>query len=355
MPPSPLTIVHVVFSSRIAGGEQYCIDLAHAQAAQGHRVHLIGPERSVIPTALDGNVQYHGLKLPLLRAWRVRRIARRLGAHVVHGHLGPACKATAHCDDSARVGTLHVGYKPHQHAQLDGLVCVNHAQPQQLKGYEGRHRVISNWAPERSFTAKQSLRDELGLNPAQLLVGAVGRLDASKGMDLLVTAFKQYAPTDAVLAILGEGKQRAELEELAAGDPRIHLLGFRRDVDAALQCMDLFVSPSREESFGLAILEAMKAGLPVLSTATEGPRELLRDQPGVLVPINQAPALGRALRNALAGLRGGQHGQREPVRYNISAYDRQNAVRQVIGFYGELLAPRSQAQHAMPSGMPVHA
>jgi glycosyltransferase involved in cell wall biosynthesis len=99
----------------------------------------------------------------------------------------------------------------------------------------------------------------------------------------------------------------------------------------------------------------MKAGLPVLSTATEGPRELLRDQPGVLVPINQAPALGRALRNALAGLRGGMHGQREPVRYNISAYDRQNAVRQVIGFYGELLAPRSQAQHAMPSGMPVHA
>jgi len=354
MPPSPLTIVHVVFSSRIAGGEQYCIDLAHAQAAQGHRVHIIGAERSVIPTALENSVQYHGLKLPLLRAWRVRRIARRLGAHVVHGHLGPACKATARCDDAARVGTLHVGYKEHQHSQLDGLVCVNHSQPQQLRGYAGRHRVISNWAPERSFAPKQSLREELGLNPAQLLVGAVGRLDGAKGMDLLVTAFKQYAPADAVLAILGEGKQRAELEALIGADKRIHLLGFRRDVDAALRCMDLFVSPSREESFGLALLEAMKAGLPVLSTATEGPLELLRDQPGVLVPINNAPALGRAMRSALATLRGGLHGEREPVRYNIGAYDRQNAVRQVIGFYGELLAPRAHAQR-MPTALPAHA
>jgi len=354
MAPKPLTIVHVVFSSRIAGGEQYCIDLAHAQAAQGHHVHIIGAERSVIPSALDDAVQYHGLKLPLLRAWRVRRMARRLGAHVVHGHLGPACKAAARCGESARVGTLHVGYKEHQHSQLDGLVCVNHSQPQQLKGYEGRHRVISNWAPERSFTPQVSLREELDLNPAQLLIGAVGRLDGAKGMDVLIAAFKQYAPADAMLAILGEGKQRAELETLIGDDKRVRLLGFRRDVDAALRSMDLFVSPSREESFGLALLEAMKAGLPVLSTATEGPLELLRDQPAVLVPIDNVPALGRAMRSALAALRGGIHGQRQPVRYDIGAYDRQSAVRQVIGFYGELLAPRAQAQR-LPSVLAAHA
>ncbi len=353
MPPSPLTIVHVVFSSRIAGGEQYCIDLAHAQAALGHRVHIIGASRSVIPTALESNVSYHGLALPLLRGSRVRRLARSLGADIVHGHLGPACKAAARSDAPARVGTLHVGYKAHQHAKLDGLVCVNQSQPQQLGDYAGRHRVVHNWAPQREAKpAPRSLREELGLNPAQLLVGCLGRLHSSKGTDLLVTAFKHYAPDDAVLVLLGEGKQRAELERLAAGDKRIHLMGFRRDVEAALSSLDLFVSPSREETFGLAILEAMHAGLPILSTATEGPRELLRDQPAQLIPVNDAPALGRALRLALVPLRGGLHGQRERVRYDTSAYDRAQAVRHVQGFYAELLAVQTQE---VPNALPVHA
>ena len=354
MPPSPLTIVHVVFSSRIAGGEQYCIDLAHAQAALGHRVHIIGSSRSVIPTALESNVSYHGLALPLMRGSRVRRLARNLGADVVHAHLGPACKATARCDTAARVGTLHVGYKAHQHGKLDGLVCVNQSQPDQLSGYEGRHRVVHNWAPRREAqpSSPLNLREELGLNPAQLLVGCLGRLHASKGCDLLVTAFKHYAPDDAVLVLLGEGKQRAELERLAAGDKRIHLMGFRRDVEAALSSLDLFVSPSREETFGLAILEAMHAGLPILSTATEGPREVLRDQPAQLIPVNDAPALGRALRLALAPLRGGLHGQRERVRYDTSAYDRAQAVRQMQSFYAELLAAQAQT---VPNALPVHA
>jgi hypothetical protein len=109
-----LTILHVVFSSRIAGGERHCIDLAQAQAARGHRVHVAGPARSAVATALGTAVGYHGLALPLARGARLRRLADRLGAHVVHGHLGPACKATACVRGSARIGTLHVGYKAHR-------------------------------------------------------------------------------------------------------------------------------------------------------------------------------------------------------------------------------------------------
>ncbi|MBV8503866.1 MAG: glycosyltransferase family 4 protein [Paucibacter sp.] len=355
MPPSPLTIIHVVFSSRIAGGEQYCIDLAHAQAALGHRVHVIGPSRSQIPAVLDDKVSYHGLALPLLRSWRVHRLAQSLGADVVHGHLGPACKATARSGAPAKVGTLHVGYKPHQHAALDGLVCVNQSQPSQLQGFDGRHKVIHNWAPARSTPqSDRGLRDELGLHAGQLLIGCLGRLHSSKGTDLLVKAFRQYAPDDAVLAIIGEGKQRAELERLAAGDKRIHLVGYRRDVPAVLDSLDLFVSPSREETFGLAILEAMQAGLPIISTATEGPLEVLRDQPAQLVPVNDAPALGRAVRLALAPLRGGLHGKRERVRYDTRGYDRAHAVRQMQNFYADLLTARVQTR-TMPGIVPAHA
>lgn len=341
-----LTLVHVVFSSRIAGGERHCIDLANAQSAQGHRVHVIGSAGSAVEAALAPGVQFHGLALPLLRGWRVAALARRLGADVCHGHLGPACKAVAQVRQAARIGTLHVGYKAHHHARLDGLICVNRAQHEGLPRGAGLASVIYNWAPERDAAAaarRTDLRAELGLAPGQLLVGSVGRLHRSKGMDLLIAAFKAHAPADAVLAILGEGPDEALLKAMAAADPRIRLLGFRSDVDQALRGFDLFVSPSREEAFPLAILEAMRAGRPVLATATQGPQEMLAGQPARLVPVEDARALGQALAEELARLRALQPAQRH-VRYATAAYDRANAVARTLGFYRDVRA--HQAAHA---------
>lgn len=344
MSPSlePLTLVHVVFSSRIAGGERHCIDLANAQSALGHRVHVIGSAGSAVAGALAPGVRFHGLALPLLRGWRVAALARRLQADVCHGHLGPACKAVARTCRSARIGTLHVGYKAHHHARLDGLVCVNRAQHDGLPGGDALSTLIHNWAPERDATAARptDLRAELGLAPGQLLVGSVGRLHRSKGMDLLIAGFKAHAPADAVLAILGEGPDDALLKAMAAGDARIRLLGFRSDVDQALKAFDLFVSPSREEAFPLAILEAMRAGRPVLSTATQGPLEMLAGQPARLVPVGDADTLGRSLAEELTRLRPLAAAQRA-VRYATAAYDRASAVARTLCFYRDVIHHRA--------------
>jgi glycosyltransferase involved in cell wall biosynthesis len=354
MPPhfEPLTLVHVVFSSRIAGGERHCIDLANAQAALGHRVHVIGSANSAVAGALASGVRFHGLALPLLRGWRVAALARRLGADVCHGHLGPACKAVAHARGSARIGTLHVGYKAHHHARLDGLVCVNRAQHEGLPQGGTLASVIYNWAPERdaAVAARHTdLRAELGLAPGQLLVGSVGRLHPSKGMDLLIAGFKGHAPADAVLAILGEGPDEAVLKALAAGDPRVRLLGFRRDVDQCLKSFDLFVSPSREEAFPLAILEAMRAGRPVLSSATQGPREMLAGQPARLAPVGDAQALGHAIAEELARLRRLTPQQRV-VRYATAAYDRANAVARTLVFYRDVMLHQASSAKRFDDG-----
>ncbi|MGN6528428.1 MAG: glycosyltransferase family 4 protein [Burkholderiaceae bacterium] len=346
----PLTIVHAVFSSRLAGGERHCVDLARAQAALGHDVHVVGPGKSAVREVLGPSVAYHGLPAPLLRGLRLRRLARTLKADVVHGHLGPACKAVATVGTATRIGTLHVGFKAHHHQAMDGLICVNTAQRQRLAGYEGQHAVIFNWAPERDPGAAMTpsdLRAELGLDPQQLLVGSVGRLCPSKGMDVLVSAFRAHAPADAVLAILGEGDHMAELRRLAAGDPRVRLLGFRSDVDDALKAMDLFVSPSREEAFPLAILEAMRAGVPVISTATQGPLEMLARQPDAqIVPIADATAMGTAIAERLARLRAVPRHLRAAVPYEVSAYSRGAAVDRTVAFYRQVLAraPLGEAQ-----------
>ncbi len=359
MPPpfEPLTLVHVVFSSRIAGGERHCIDLANAQAVLGHRVHVIGSAGSAVQAALSPAVRFHGLALPLMRGWRVAALVRRLRADVCHGHLGPACKAVAHARSAARLGTLHVGYKAHHHARLDGLVCVNRAQHDSLPAGDALASVIYNWAPARDPAAAArptDLRAELGLAPHQMLIGSVGRLHRSKGMDLLIEAFKAHAPADAVLAILGEGPDEALLRELAAGDGRIRLLGYRSDVDQALMAFDLFVSPSREEAFPLAILEAMRAGRPVLSTATQGPCEMLAGQPARLTPVGDVAALGAALAEEVARLRQLSPAERQ-VSYATAAYDRGHAVARTLSFYRDVMLHRAERAQAFGDQDEVYA
>jgi glycosyltransferase involved in cell wall biosynthesis len=339
-PARPLRILHAVFSSRIAGSERYCIDLANQQAALGHEVHVAGSASSPLAGALAPKVRFHAIGR-LLRGWRLRRLVRRLAPDVCHGHLSTACKALGRARHAPpRIATLHVGYKRHQHARLDGLICVNRAQLARIEGYEGMIRSIPNWLPVAVATARpatRTIRSELGLGPDTFVVGAVGRLHPSKGTDLLVRAFRAAAPANAALVLVGEGPQRAELEQLAAGDPRIHFAGHRNCVQDCLHGFDLFVSPSREESFGLAILEAMNAGLPVVATAAEGPAEHLRDQPIVLVPLNDEASLAAAIGAAAERFAAGQL---TSVAYDLSAFDPALRVGQVMDFYRQLLAAR---------------
>lgn len=342
-----LHIVHVVFSPHIAGGEQHCLDLAAAQAEAGHQVHIVGSARSAMREAAASSIQYHPLSLPLLRGQRLRSLMGRLGAQVCHAHLGAACRALAPCRDLPRVATLHAGYKPQIHGRLDGLICVNRDQWESLGTFGGVSRVIHNWAPQRPVRLpNHDLRQELGLAPGQVLVGAVGQLHPRKGLDVLVEAFTRYAPRNGVLALLGDGPQLPELKRLAGSDERIRFLGFRHDVDAALQSLDLFVSPSREAACPLSVLEAMRAELPIICTATSGLKEMLVGEAAAIVPVGNPMALGVAIRNHICHLGERRQVLRQRVRYDLSRYSRAGSVARVEVLYRELIARHAQLRRA---------
>jgi glycosyltransferase involved in cell wall biosynthesis len=334
-----LRILHVLFASEIAGSERYCIDLANAQAALGHDVHLVSSSRVDIRKHLHREVVLHAFSTRLFRRWRLRKLITAERIEIAHAHLSPGCKALVTVQGSVtKIATLHVGYKPKQHARLDGIICVNEAQLLRIGDYAGCVSRIPNWLPEVKQTERFDLRIKLGLPPAARLIGTVGRLHPSKGNDVLISAFLRAAPDNTALVIAGVGPQRAVLEKLVAGDERIRMIGYCDNVTGFLRNLDLFVSPSREESAGLAILEAMNEGVPIIASATEGPSEYLREHQVRFVEPGSVEALAAALSDAL---RSDDTSRPWRIDYDMVPFSRATGVDNVLRFYGEVEECRS--------------
>jgi glycosyltransferase involved in cell wall biosynthesis len=128
----------------------------------------------------------------------------------------------------------------------------------------------------------------------------MGRLAAVKGFDLLLTAYSRTcATTDTDLVIMGEGPERALLENLARSlgiADRVHLPGQLANPQPVLNGADVFVLSSRHEGFPNALLEAMALGIPVVAFQSVGVDAIIRDGvDGIIVPNSDVGLLSAAI------------------------------------------------------------
>ena len=134
------------------------------------------------------------------------------------------------------------------------------------------------------------------------VIAALGRLHANKAFDTLIRAFA--ALPEGTLWLAGEGPERGMLGDLAAAlgvADRVAFLGWQQDPQAVIRAADILVCPSRHEPFGNVIAEGMACGRPVISTRSNGGRELIEDGVnGLLVPIDDAAAMADALAGLMA-------------------------------------------------------
>jgi glycosyltransferase involved in cell wall biosynthesis len=133
-------------------------------------------------------------------------------------------------------------------------------------------------------------------------IGFVGRLAEEKGVDLLLRAMRDLPGAAAVL--VGDGPDRAALERLAGElglRDRVVFIGWSDDVRRLLPTFDVLVQPSRREGFGISIVEAMLAEVPVVATDAGGMAEVVADGvTGFTVAAENAPAIGAAVGTLLA-------------------------------------------------------
>ncbi|HEX8969748.1 MAG TPA: glycosyltransferase [Chloroflexota bacterium] len=147
----------------------------------------------------------------------------------------------------------------------------------------------------------QRIRQELGVEPDDFLVGNVGRLALQKGQRHLIAAMPpllERVPRAHAL-IAGGGDLEEYLRDLAAEvgvAERVHVLGPRKDVPGLMHAMNVFAMPSIWEGFGLVLLEAMAAGRPIVASRVATIPEVVVDgETGLLVPAGDPLALAEAL------------------------------------------------------------
>ncbi len=156
-----------------------------------------------------------------------------------------------------------------------------------------RYRVIRNGIDVGRFDSPPAPR-------GPLVVGAVGRFTSEKGHDVLIDAFRRVRGRipQARLVLVGYGDLEAELRRKVEEFSLSGAVSFPGGRDSAemLASFHVFVQPSLYESQGLAILEAMAAGRPVVATDVGGVRDVVRDgETGLLVPAEDPEAMAGAI------------------------------------------------------------
>ena len=157
-------------------------------------------------------------------------------------------------------------------------------------------KVIHNGIDSRSFEFAE--KADLGLPPDRLVIGFLGRLERRKGLIDLASAWRTIADKvpNAELVIAGSGPDETEAKAILENTPRVHWIGFRKDVPPLLKAFDITVVPSHWEGFGLVAAEALLAGSAVIAANASSLPEIITDGVhGRLVPPRDPLALGEAI------------------------------------------------------------
>jgi len=284
------------------------------------------------------------------KAGALGRVAARLAGvplcvHTFHGHVleGYFSAAKARLFLAAERGLARI---------TDRIITVSSRVRQALLslgiGQPGQVEVIplgldlSRFLP--SPKGSTDLRQRLHIPPGTPILGTVGRLVPIKDHPTLIHALGLLPGGDRAphLLVVGDGERRQTLQELVQRldlGSRIHFLGWRDDLEAILPELDVVICCSKNEGTPVALIEAMAAGVPVLSTDVGGVGDLVtHGETGWLIPPGDPTALAHSIRTLLAdpALAGRLAAAARPIA--LERHDVKGLIHRMEALYTGLMA-----------------
>lgn len=324
-----MRILYISSAKTFGGGERHVVDLAREMTERGHEVFVaLRPTNEwqarfdFLPAEQFMHVSIRN-SFGMFSAKRIAKFIEHSKVDILHAHVARdyiAASVAARSSKKTRlVLTRHVMFPMksyHRFAlrNVDAAIAVSAPVATQLERVFPRDKihVIPNGIhiseKDRKAAAAVEFREFHKIPKDSPLISTLGELKLLKGQRDFVLAANEIAKThpQAHFIIAGrdntlDKKFRRELKRLVSVfglDGMFTWLDWLDDIEPLLAATDIFVSPSHSESFGLAILDAMAAGTPVVATATDGAKELMGNTEA-LVPVKDPLALADAVRKFL--------------------------------------------------------
>jgi glycosyltransferase involved in cell wall biosynthesis len=317
-----MKILHIIDSLETGGAELLLKQICDGQIAQGmepsvyvcrrHAGELDSSFRRARISLFESGCRQ--LKSPL-QVIALARHFQRFRYDVVHVHLFPAqlwaalaaalvplsCEfvTTEHNTWNRRREPIWRPLDRWMYRRYDAVICITDAVRANLRQwilpYRNELAVIPNGIDLTRFVAAPNRTNR---KPDTIL--SVGSLSDRKDHATLLRAAGQLESVQVLIA--GDGPLRNSLRKLCAElrlHERVRFLGRRDDIPELMASAEVYVQPSRVEGFGLAPLEAMAAGLPVIASDAPGMREVV-DGAALTFPVGNADALAGRLRDLLS-------------------------------------------------------
>lgn len=361
-----MKIALIITELQLGGAQRIVIELAGRLAQSNWEVCVITNERGLLLQDLRGIRGVEVIAVATLRREitplkdllalvRIMNVLNRFKPDIVHTHTPKAgligrvaarllhipCIHTVHgigCDVSAMSLVEKVYLTCERLAAKLSAVQVMVSEGLRKTSVEhglapdGKVRVISGGFDARQFAklpTRSQARAALGLPVNGVVIGTVSCMKTGKRVGDFVEVCKQVrsAIPNMTAVVVGDGELRQEIQrqiDREGLEESVRLLGWRRDVPAIMAAMDVFVLMSAHEGLGLVVLEAMAAGVPVVSTRVDGCIEIIKEtRAGVLIGRGDteggAAAVVRLLNDRGRLERMGARARKGVARWNFNA------------------------------------
>ncbi len=217
------------------------------------------------------------------------------------------------------------------------IVAVSRALGEDIKRYCKRPvHVVPNVIDMNKFSVTDPGRMDNKMNIG--ILGGMGNY--RKGLDILIKAVSLLKDMDLTVHIGGDGKYLSTFRDMARKldvDGKCIFYGEIKpeNIQDFYSKLDFYVLPSRDETFGVVVVEAMASGLPVIATRCGGPEEIITEETGILIEKENPPELARAIRSLTGNLN--SYNRKAIRNYVLEKYSKDRFTESLSEVYQELL------------------
>ncbi len=361
-------VLHILWSGRAGGAERFVHDIViHADTTSfKHDVCFLSHGGSFAAAMEKKGVKTYCLNMKtgfsIARGVRIRGFIKRIAPHIIQSHCrnyvantvitqmtAPKKVYFEHGSDLiAQNQNREIHFYNRIGRHYDLIMANSHYTKNrilELTGVDAQKVIVFYIGIDHELYHRahrdDTLRQKLGFTNKDTVIGTIGRLVEQKGIDDFVMVAAELAKLhrSCRFVVVGEGHKRAELERMAnAHHIDVMFLGERLDIPSIISTFDLFLFTSKWEPFGIVVLEAMAASVPVVGYSVPGMKEIIDRGGGVLVKKRDPRVLARTAMNILTNREQYVNLQRAGLANVRASFNIRKRIKELEAIYSKLLS-----------------